>query len=80
MMSKYFPHFKNFHFLINKRLHAWKEMCHHGETIDHYENGIKTLGRWRSLMKSKEIDFHGPEGIDDGCNKPYSQCRGIFNP
>ena len=33
----------------------------------------------RSVMKSKDIDFHGPSGIANGCNKPYGRCRGTFD-
>jgi hypothetical protein len=30
----------------------------------------KPFDNGRSVMKSKEMDFHGPSGIGNGCNNP----------
>jgi hypothetical protein len=38
-----------------------------------------TLEGGRSVMKYKDIDFHGPTGIGNGCNKPYGRCQRIFD-
>ena len=32
-----------------------------------------------SLMKSNDIYLHGPRGIGNCCNKPYSRCWGTFD-
>ena len=39
----------------------------------------KPLEGGRSIMKSNEIDFHGPSGIGIGCNKPYEWCQDYFD-